>query len=132
MITNKTIFPLFIRAVTCHIPPVGMDGCRSLRGESPCSSPARADLAAAGISQLTKLGFFFNSGLNSLTHRRWRNLNNLLVMKSETPITISSYKHQFCSGEVSGPLFLNLARFQNYWRTTSKSLDSSFDFTLSF
>lgn len=50
-------------------------------------------------------------------------------MKSET-LTISRYKPQFCSGEVSGPLFLNLARFQNYWRTTSHSLDSSFDFTL--
>lgn len=50
-------------------------------------------------------------------------------MKSET-LTISRYKPQFCSGEVSGPLFLNLARFQNYCRTTSRSLDSSFDFTL--
>lgn len=77
-----------------------------------------------------KITLFFNRGLNSLTCQCWKNLNNLLVMKSETLITISSYKHQFCLGEVSGPLFLNLSRFQNYWRTTSHSLDSLFDFTL--
>lgn len=53
-------------------------------------------------------------------------------MKSETLITISSYKHQLCSGEVSGLLFLNLARFQNYQGTTSHSLDSLFDFTSFF
>lgn len=72
-----------------------------------------------------EIALLFNSGLDSLMH--WHCRNNLFLVKNETLLTSLTYKHQFSSGEVSGPLFLYLARFQNYCRTGSHSVEPSFD-----
>lgn len=127
MITNRTISPPFLH----RHPRYCMDG------DEPWQVPVWGEPSQALLPQtfhsLQNDTVLHSSALNSVTHQCWENINNQLVMKSQTSsIIISSYKRQFCPAEVSGPLFLCLARFQNYWRTTSHSPDSLFNFTLFF